>query len=165
MKHFIILLLLICNNLNSKLQAQENETIQETITKLIITDGTVNGEDISPMLINENAFLVIYHNNDSKKLFMANFWQASNSQSFGSIYDIQKKHEEASDKNYKSDFFYFQWSYSNTYDDKKGTAKVELMKIYKPQGIYFKMKIIPENLDVLIYKGYIRGSLDLDIYD
>ena len=57
MKHFIILLVLICTNLNSKLQAQENENHQETFAKFIITNGTVNGDDITPRLINEKAYL------------------------------------------------------------------------------------------------------------
>lgn len=165
MKQLIILLLLICNNLNSKLQAQENENHQETFTKLIITDGTVNGEDVTPRLINEKVYLVIYRIIETDDLCMANFSQTFNSQSYGSIYAMQEKIIEETSENYKTDFFYFQWSYSNTYDDINGTAKVELLKIYKPQGIYFKMTIIPENLDVLVYKGYVSGSLDLKVYE
>ena len=75
------------------------------------------------------------------------------------------KHIPEDDKNYEADIFFFQWRYINTYDTKKGTAKVELLKIYKPQGIYFELKIIPENLDILIYKGFMEGSLDLTVYD
>ena len=165
MKHLIILLLLICNNLNSRIHAQKPENHQETIVKFEITDGTENGEDITSRLINEKAYLVIYRIIETDDLCMANFWQTSNSQSSGSIYAMQEKSIEETGENYKTDFFYFQWSYSNTYDDKKGTAKVELLKIYKPQGIYFKMTIIPENLDVLLYKGYVSGSLDLKVYE
>lgn len=96
---------------------------------------------------------------------MANFWETSNSQSFGGIYAIEKKHIDESDENYKADFINFQWSYTNTYDSKKGTAKVELMKIYKPQGVYFEMTIVPENLDVLVYKGFMSSTLDLQVYE
>ena len=60
MKHLIILLLLICNNLNSRIHAQKPENHQETIVKFEITDGTVNGEDVTPRMINEKAYLVIY---------------------------------------------------------------------------------------------------------
>lgn len=165
MKYFMLLLLLISNNLYSKLQAQETEKHQETFAKFQITDGTVNGKDVTPTLINENAYLVIYRIVETNDLYMANFWQTSKSQSFGSIYAIEEKHIEADDENYEADLFYFQWSYINTYDSKKGTAKVELMKIYKPQGVYFKMTIVPENLDVLVYKGFMSGSLDLKVYE
>jgi hypothetical protein len=53
----------------------------------------------------------------------------------------------------------------NDYDDKKGTATVQLIKIFKPQGITFILKIIPENLDVIVYKGYIEGSIDFSAFD
>ena len=165
MKYFMLLLLILNNNFNSKLQAQETENQQKTIAKFQITDGTVNGEDVTPTLINENAYLVIYSIVETNDLCMANFWQTSKSQSFGSIYAIEEKNIDESDENYKADFINFQWSYTNTYDSKKGTAKVELMKIYKPQGVYFEMTIVPENLDVLVYKGFMSGTLDLKVYE
>lgn len=165
MKYFMLVLLFISTNLYSKLQAQETEKLQETLAKFQITDGTVNGTDVTPTLINENAYLVIYRIVETNDLCMANFWQTSKSQSFGSIYAIEEKHIEADNENYEADLFYFQWSYINTYDSKKGTAKVELMKIYKPQGVYFKMTIVPENLDVLVYKGFMSGTLDLKVYE
>lgn len=165
MKYFILLLFILNNNFNSKLQAQETENQQKTIAKFQITDGTVNGEDVTPTLINENAYLVIYSIVENNDLCMANFWQTSKSQSFGSIYAIEEKKIDESDENYKADFINFQWSYTNTYDSKKGTAKVELMKIYKPQGVYFEMTIVPENLDVLVYKGFMSGTLDLKVYE
>lgn len=154
MKHFIILLLLICNNLNSKLQAQENENHQETFAKFIITNGIVNGEDIIPRLINEKAYLVIYRITETNDLCMANFWQASNSQSSGSIYSIVKKRIEANDENYQIDTLNFKWDYSNTYDKIKGTANVELSKVFTPDVVYFTMNVLPENSDILVYKGY-----------
>lgn len=165
MKYFMLLLFILNNNFNSKLQAQETENQQKTIAKFQITDGTVNGEDVTPTLINENAYLVIYSIVENNDLCMANFWQTSKSQSFGSIYAIEEKKIDESDENYKADFINFQWSYTNTYDSKKGTAKVELMKIYKPQGVYFEMTIVPENLDVLVYKGFMSGTLDLNVYE
>ena len=165
MKHFILLLLLFCTNLNSKLQAQETKKEQETLAKFEITDGTVNGEDVTPTLINEKAYLVIYRILETDDLCMANFWSISKSQSFGSIYAVKEKHIPADDENYEADIFNFQWSYINTYDSKKGTAKVELIKIYKPQGVCFIMTIVPEDLDVLVYKGYMEGTLDLKVYN
>lgn len=164
MKHFIILLLLICNNLNSKLQAQETEE-QRTIIKFQITNGTFNGEDITQRLIDEKAYLVIYRIIKTDDLCMANFWQTSNSQSSGSMHSLLSKHKQATDKNYGTNFTSFQWDYSNTYDDKKGTAKVDLMEIYKPQGGFFTIIIRLENLDVLIYKGFVSDSLDKKVYE
>ena len=95
---------------------------------------------------------------------MANFWQTSNSQSSGLMHSLLSKHKQATDKNYGTNFTSFQWDYSNTYDDKKGTAKLDLMEIYKLQGGFFTIIIRLENLDVLIYRGFVSGSLDKKVY-
>ncbi|OYX86717.1 MAG: hypothetical protein B7Y83_00400 [Flavobacteriales bacterium 32-34-25] len=165
MKFYITILLVTCAIFFSKLQAQQKDLSQEMLVKFQISDGTFNGVDITPTLIEQNAYLVIYQTIGSKTLYMANFWNKNNTQSYGKIYAMEKEHIVASDENYEADLFHFQWSYSNTYDTKKGTAKVELLKVYKPQGVYFKMTIIPEDLDVLVYRGFMEGSLDLTIYD
>jgi hypothetical protein len=165
MKYFIITLFVICTTCCSILQAQEKVKTQEIIANFQISDGTSNGVDITPTLLEQNAYLVIYRDMASKAIYMANFWEKNDTQSYGSIYSMEEKHIKGENENYEADLFYFQWSYINTYDNKKGTAKVELMKVYKPQGIYFKMTIIPENLDVLVYRGFMKGTLDLTIYD
>lgn len=164
MKYYITILLITCATFFSKLQAQQKDSSQETLVKFQISDGTFNGADITPTLLEQNAYLVIYRTIGSKTLYMANFWNKNNTQSYGIIYSMEEEHIEASDENYEADLFHFQWSYSNTYDNKKGTAKVALLKVYKPQGVYFKMTIIPENLDVLVYKGYLEGMLQLEKY-
>lgn len=164
MKYYITILLVTCATFFSKLQAQQKDLSQETLVKFHISDGTFNGVDITPTLLEQKAYLVIYHTIGSKTLYMANFWNKNNTQSYGMIYALEEEHIEASDENYEADLFHFQWSYSNTYDTKKGTAKVALLKVYKPQGVYFKMTIIPENLDVLVYKGYLEGMLQLEKY-
>jgi len=60
---------------------------------------------------------------------------------------------------YATDTFTFNWSYINTYDDRKGTASIKLVKIQKPAGIAFHLTMIPENLDVMDYMGFMEGSL------
>ena len=74
----------------------------------------------------------------------------------------EKKQKTA--KDYKVDIFYFNWNYSNNYDSKKGTCKVQFLKIYKPQGIVSKLKLITEALDVTEYIGYMEGSIDFSNY-
>ncbi|MFV5691716.1 hypothetical protein ACM55K_06815 [Flavobacterium sp. LT1R49] len=165
MKHFIMTLFVICTTCSSILQAQEKVKTHEIIAKFQISDGTENGLDITPTLLEQNTYLVIYQDMASKAIYMANFWEKNNTQSYGFIYSMEEKHIKGDDKNYETDLFYFQWGYINTYDNKKGTAKVELMKIYKLQGVYFKMTIIPENLNVLVYRGFMKGTLDLTVYD
>lgn len=135
------------------------------LAKFIITDATINGDDVSSQYIDEGAYLVFYTvEGINENIHMANFWPKSNSQSYGEIFGAEISTTEADSANYKMDYCSFNWSYKNTYDDKKGTAKVEVIKIFKPAGVAFVIKIIPEDLDVLIYKGYMEGTLDFSAF-
>lgn len=163
-KRLILFTLLISFGLLS-VYSQEKESNQEVFAKFHITDWIKNGVDMTPSISDQEAILVLYENTKSKEYMMSNYWSKSKSQSFGPIYSLDTKHYEATNENYEYDSLSFQWHYTNTYDDKKGTAKVELLKVYKPQGVYFKMTIIPENLDVLIYRGYMEGTLNLSVFD
>lgn len=138
---------------------------QEMLAKFVITDATQNGQDLTPAYLEDGAYIVFYTSGDDKSLYMANFWPKSKTQSYGAVYSMESKNFEETEKQYKADIFIFNWRYINTYDQKKGTAKVEVTKIYKPQGVAFIIKIIPENLDILIYKGYMEGSVDFKSYD
>lgn len=155
------IILIITLSLNAILFAQNNN--QETLSKLIITDASDSGNDITETILEQNGYLVFYTDAE-KNLFMANVWEKNDTQSFGRLYNTEHKKLKETYESYEADIFYFRWRYINTYDTKKGTASVELIKIYKPQGVTFKIKIVPENLDVLVYKGYMEGTLDLNKY-
>ncbi len=142
----------------------QNKT-QEVLSKFIITDASTNGVDTTPTLLEAGAFTVFYTSGNDGLLYMANVWPNSNSQSFGPMYSVTHEESKETYESYEADFFYFNWRYINDYDNKKGTAKVQVIKIYKPQGVTFTVKIIPENLDLIIYKGYLEGSLNFSAYD
>ena len=158
MKKFILVILLIINTI---VFGQTNS--QETLSKFIISDASKNGNDITETILEQNAYIVFYTNNDNN-LYMANVWSKNNSQSFGRLYNTKHKKLKETYDSFEADIFYFRWRYINSYDTKKGTATIELIKIYKPQGVTFKIKIVPENLDVLVYKGFMEGTLDLNKY-
>lgn len=138
---------------------------QEIIAKFIITDASVNGTDVTPTLLKAGAYTVFYTSDDDELIYMANVWPNSNSQSYGPMYSAESTKHKETYETYEADIFYFNWRYINTYDEKKGTAKVQLIKIYKPQGVAFVLKMIPENLDIIIYKGYMEGTIDFSDYD
>jgi hypothetical protein len=158
MKKLILGILLI---LNAIAFGQTNK--QETLSKFIISDATDNGNDITETILDQRGYLVFYTKNDNS-LYMANVWQKNDTQSFGRLYNTEHKKLKETYESFEADIFYFKWRYINSYDTKKGTSTVELIKIYKPQGVTFKITIIPENLDVLVYKGYMEGTLDLNKY-
>ncbi len=138
---------------------------QKMIAKFIITDASQNGVDITPTYLENGAYFVFYSIENDNSLYMANFFPKADTQSNGAVYSFENSTLEETADQYKVDIFNFNWRYINTYDSKKGTAKVQVSKIYKPQGIGFVIKIIPENLDILIYKGYMDGTVDFSSYN
>lgn len=161
MQIFLLSLFIFC--IQSTVFCQKANT--KTVAKFIITDATENGVDITPHLLREEAFLAFYTKSGDELLYMANVWPKSKSQSYGPVYSIKSETLEETSESYEADIFRFNWRYQNTYNTKKGTAKVEVTKIYKPQGIFFTIKLVPENLDLLIYKGYMEGTVDFSIFD
>jgi hypothetical protein len=145
----------------STINAQEKNEYQEAFATFEINDARDNGDDITPEAIEDKAQLVLYKSTDGKEILLSNYWEKSNSQSYGRIYSIEKEEFPETEKELKHGLYEFQWSYTNTYDEKKGTAKIRLFVVYKPQGIYFECTIMPENLDVLVYKGTMKGDLSL----
>ena len=154
----IICTILICA-LYSGINAQEKKPSQEAFATFEINDARDNGDDITPEVFEEEAKLILYKSNDGTEIMFSNYWEKSNSQSFGRIYAITREAFPETEKELKHELYQFQWSYINSYDDKKGTAKIRLFLIYKPQGIYFECTVQPENLDVLVYKGLMTGDL------
>lgn len=136
---------------------------QTTLAKFIITDATINKTDVTEAYVNAGGYIAFYTTGDGN-LYMTNIMSNKNTQSYGRMYSAQHKELNETYENYKADIFYFRWHYLNDYDSKKGTATVKLIKVYKPQGTAFVCTIVPENLDVLVYKGYMQGSLDLSAY-
>lgn len=145
----------------STINAQENIASKEAFATFEINDARNNGNDITPEALEGNAQLVLYKSTDGKEILLSNYWEKSNSQSYGRIYAIEKEEFPETEKELKYDLYQFQWSYTNSYDDKKGTAKIRLFVVYKPQGIYFECTVLPENLDEFVYKGTMRGDLSL----
>lgn len=142
--------------------AQKNINV---IGRYIITDASKNGEDITPIMLYEKAFLTFYHyegNDDT--VYFANIWEKSKSYSNGTIYGLTFDEPFTDNEGYIHEKISFFWKYSNSYDDVKGTASVIITIIRKPQGNHFIAKIVPEDLEILIYKGFVEGSLNLGVY-
>lgn len=132
---------------------------QQTLAKFIITDASVNKSDVTETYLDAGGYIVFYTNSEGN-LYMANVMSKRDTQSFGRLYSSEHSKLKETYEKYEADIFYFNWRYINDYDSKKGTAKVRLIKIYKPQGITFSCTIIPEDLEVLEYKGFMEGTVD-----
>ncbi len=131
---------------------------QKEIARFQVTHATHNGDDITEQVINKKIFTVFY--TIDNEAYMANISGVNEEQSWGKIWGFNKETRKETSTEYKVDLFYFNWNYSNSYDSKSGTCKVEFLKIYKPQGIVSTLKLVTESLDVLEYIGYMDGSID-----
>ncbi|MDR3095148.1 MAG: hypothetical protein LBU62_11000 [Bacteroidales bacterium] len=138
---------------------------QEILAKFIITDATDNGIDVTPEIVKNQVYTVFYTSGNDEFVYMANVAKVPNTQSFGPMYSVDSETYPETDDRYRMDVFDFNWHYSNTYDTKKGTAKVKVTKIYKPQGVAFTLKIITESLDIVIYRGYMEGTINFNEFN
>ena len=161
MKNFKTIFTIIFCVCYTIINAQSKDKEQEAFATFYIKDARDNGSDVTPNALEENAYLVLYKSNDEQEIMLSNYWEKSNSQSFGRIYSITKEGKPETASEYRYDLYNFQWSYSNSYDDKKGTAKIRLYLVYKPQGTYFEFTVLPENLDIIVYKGTMEGDLKI----
>lgn len=157
MKKLIFFICVLLFNINTML-AQE----QKEIARFYVTHASLNGNDITEWAVNRNMFTVFYTING--ELYMANVSDSNDDQSWGKVWGFRNETREETSTDYKVDIFYFNWNYSNSYDSNKGTCKVQFLKIYKPQGIVSKLKLITESLDLTEYIGYMEGSIDFSNY-
>ncbi len=154
MKRYIMLSVLLLSLLEVRAQRQEE------IARFVILESNFNGTDITDWSIANGNYFVFYV--DEGELFLANV--TNNNQSYGRISSFTETRHKETYETYAADIFKFRWRYINTYDSKRGSAVMELIKIYKPQAVAFELKMIVENMDIFIYKGYMEGSLDFDDY-
>ena len=148
----------------SQLVVAQSEN-QKLIAKFVITKATKNGEDVTPLYIQTGASLIFYTSGNDGLLYLSNFCPNADSQSYGPVYAVKSSSIPKKNKKQKVDISHFNWHYTNTYDNKTGIAKVEMPKIYNPLNITFSITIIPENLDILIYNGYMEGSVDFSAFN
>jgi hypothetical protein len=133
---------------------------QEAVkARFIIKDARLNDVDITEQIFDAGAYLAIYTPENSNEYSFANVQPKHDTQSFGRMTNIKRHTEEETSTSYEALALDFRWSYINDYDNKKGTADVQLFLVKKQAGVTFECKIIPENLDVLVYKGYMEGTL------
>lgn len=131
------------------------------IARLIISDARINKVDVTQSFLEGKAFIVLFREKGGSTIYMSNVWPAKNTQSYGNIYNVETSQKGETSDQYKNETLSFNWSYANSFDKKEGTATVKLQLVYKPVGTAFTMTMVTENLDMQVYKGYVRGTLNL----
>ena len=157
MKTITKLILLLGMIFSPTINAQDN---QKVLAKLIITDANIDGFDATPEIQANDTYTIFYTIENDDLLYMANVMSKKNSQSYGHVYNWREKYNAETIDQYKSNIFTFNWRYTNTYDGKSGTCRGELVIIHKPQGVVTSLTLITEDLRVIVYKGYMDGTLN-----
>lgn len=157
MQFCAVFLLVLSGSWYSSLWAQ-----QETLARFIVTDARINNIDYTEFYVSSGGYIVFYITD--RDLYMANVLDAENTQSYGLLYSLNIQEVEETNENYAAEIYTFRWNYTNDYDAKRGTATVKMTKVFKPVGVAFVCIIIPENLDVLEYRGFMEGSIDFSDY-
>ena len=146
-----VIILTIFLLVSFSLEAQKEDRI--IIEKFITTKMLINGISTSELL---PSYSILYKIKNREGLNMANISLKKNSESFGTIDSFTKRSTKDTSGN-KVVVYEFNWHYKNSYDDVNGIAKVQIIKIFKQETVSTTVKMIPENLDILIYKGYIEN--------
>jgi hypothetical protein len=142
--------------ISTSLLAQE----QKVIAKFVISDARVNKQDVTKHYIDNGAYFIFYKLGDAPSTYFSSVMAKSDSQSYGRVYYTKGGEIPETTTDYKKEVISFRWSFQNTYDKEHGNATVKLIKTYKPAGVAFEMTILTEKLDLLVYKGYLEGSLN-----
>ena len=152
----IIITILLVNS-------QKSERV--VLSKFIITEGSINGVDMTSKLIEGNAYTIFYTDKDDEEdpIFMANIWPDKESESFGPMLDMELFLDDEPFENYKTETYYFNWQYENTYDNDKGIVQTQFIKIIEPDGVTSILRMVLENSDVIIYNGYMVEPSDIDL--
>lgn len=136
--------------------AQKLERLTDDDFVLSIIQVTIDGKDCTEVFLENEAFLALYERDG--KLYFANCWQKAGTQSYGSITILE--HKENNDAEYPTETTSLLWRYANTYDDKTGTANILMRLTYRPISVAFELSILTESAELLIFKGYVNGSLE-----
>ena len=133
------------------------------LSKFIITDGSINGVDISSNLLEAEAYTIFYtdKNDEDDPIFMANIWPNPDTKSFGPMIDTELFLGDESIENYKTETYYFNWEYENTYDNNKGIGQAQFTKFIEPNGVTSTLIMTLENSDIFIYNGYMEELSDI----
>jgi hypothetical protein len=138
---------------------------QKELARFIVTDATEDMiHDITPDILSMGTYTVFYLTENDSRMYMANVCSNEDSQSYGYIYNLGTSHEPETKQTYETATFTFNWKYYNTYDGRSGTCKCMLKKVYKPQGVVSSLQMITEDLRLIVYKGYMEGTLNFSKY-
>lgn len=153
MKNSRYILMLFCL---VKLTIAQDSHWQKTILHFEIEEAAINGEDYTNAFTKQKAYMAFYKVDNDSVLLMALVWQKEGSQTWGRVQPHSVICTNEMYEGFKSERSYYRWDYKNSFNDNTGSALVELIKVVKPEGLYYVMKVFLHGFDLAIYKGYLN---------
>ena len=148
MKYFLFGIIALINS--TLINAQNIDTAYK------VTKYEINGESYGEVVAESDICLSFYMD-DENVLCFKNHWRNNESQSYGKVNSFKTLEIEEANMTYATTKCIFTWSFSNSYDDKKGSAEVIIERFFIGNIERFKACIlVHETNDVLVLKGYIE---------
>lgn len=126
----------------------------ETLEVVPIQNATIDGRDISDQAKSAKLHIVIYTADNN--LYMANYSERDNTQSWGPLYVHDQKEQPETTSQYATTTLECSWNYQNDYDEKTGTAPVTIEMVNRGDGIYYNITIKADHN--LLYQGFVSSE-------
>lgn len=158
MKRMTLLFTILFSVFYFNVNAQEKEEEQKEIARLEIRDARINGESITKKILQDKNSYLFYRATGLDELLLSFISDSNEDQTYGNIYMVTKEINQEKRKKNKKQTYNFYWSYSNSFDDYKGTYKGTFSFIQKKKGVYFELSLKQENLDEFLFRGEFKGD-------
>ena len=119
--------------------------------KFIIKNAYIKGKDCSEYYRNAGSYLVLYDKDDTA--CMSIVMAKKNSQSYGTVSDLDVQHYNATSYSYERDVLKYTWNYQNSYDNNKGEATCRLDVTYKGNEVLFVFEYVLPNGEMSRFSG------------
>lgn len=129
---------------------------QKTILRFDIEEAAINGEDYTDAFTEQRAYMSFYKVDNDSILLMALVWLKEGSQTWGRVYPHSVISTNEMYDGFKSERSYYRWEYQNSFNENSGNALIELIKVVKPEGLFYVMKVFVHTFDLAVYKGYMN---------
>lgn len=139
------------------LQAQDDI---EVLMSFMLTEGSVDGKDVTATLLGAEAYMLFYREGDDKTVRLADVWPNYDTFTTGATRNLTQKTIEESEETYAGTLLTFDWHYNDLVNEKAGIAKVNALIFDTPDGVYFSIEITTEDAKKIAYRGHLEGSLE-----
>lgn len=150
-----VMIFIVSVFLSNSTLAQE-EHWQKTVLHFDIQEAELNGEDYSKLFLSQKTYLAFYKVDTDSVLLLSLVNRKDASQTWGRVYPHPVIFSNEMYDGFKSERTYYRWNYHNSFNENSGSALIELIKVPKPEGLFYVMKVFVHEFDLAVYKGYMN---------